>query len=70
MATQAELAQALHTTSDQLDKAKTEILQRVQELTDAVNNSGQTTPEVDAALERLRTSTQGLDDVVPDVQNV
>lgn len=70
MATQAELATALNNASDQLEKVKTEILQKLQELTDAVNNAGQTTPEVDQALERLRASTQGLDDVVPDPQNI
>jgi hypothetical protein len=69
MATQAQLAQALTTVADRLDKAKAEILTTIQELRDAVANTEGTTPEVDALVERLAGQAQGLDDIRPDPEN-
>lgn len=63
---QAELAQALTDAADQAAKAKGEILEKIQDLEDAVGNAGTVTPEVEAALAALRGQVQGLDDVVPD----
>lgn len=64
--TQAELADHLTKVDDQLDKATAEILASVQALKDALAAAGNTTPEVDAALARLDTSAQTLDDINPD----
>jgi len=66
MATQAELAAHLGKIGDQLDKAQAEIVAAIQALKDAIANAGNTTPEIDAALARLDTSAQGLDDINPD----
>jgi hypothetical protein len=59
MPSQTELAQALNSVSDQLTKA-------VNEITVAVGNSGNTSPEVDAALTRLQGISQSLDDLNAD----
>jgi uncharacterized coiled-coil protein SlyX len=66
MTTQAELAQALSTVSDQLEKASTELSTEIQTLTDAVANAGATSPEVDASVARLQALAQRLDDMNPD----
>jgi len=57
--TQAELAQALSNVSDQIQKG-------IDEVKAAVAASGNTTPEVDAALTRLQGFAQTLDDLNPD----
>ena len=62
----AELLQGIADLKAQADKAKGEILGKIQALEDAVANAGTTSPEVDAAFAELRSSLQGLDDVVPD----
>jgi ABC-type transporter Mla subunit MlaD len=62
---QAELAAHLTAVDDQLDKATAEILAAIQALKDALANV-QTTPEVDAAVARLDTAAQTLDDINPD----
>jgi len=63
---QAELAQALTDLKTQADKAKQEIVNKVADLEDAINNAGSTSPDVDAALAALKSSVQGLDDLNPD----
>jgi seryl-tRNA synthetase len=67
MASQAEEAAKLQAFGDQLDKATAEILAAIQGLKDALAAAGNTTPEVDAATDRLATAAQALDDIVPDV---
>lgn len=66
MTTVTELAGLLTTISDQLVKAKTEILDKITKLEDLIN-AGTVPPEVEAALENLKVAAQTLDDVVPDV---
>lgn len=56
---QAELKNALTAIGDTLGKATDEIVL-------ALNNLGQTSPEVDAAVERLRAAAKALDDLNPD----
>ncbi len=56
---QAELAQALTDVSTQIQKGIDEVLA-------AVQNAGNVTPEVQAALDSLRTKVQTLDDINPD----
>lgn len=60
---QTELAQALTDLAAQSDKAKAEIVAKIDELEAAIANAGSTTPEVDAALAALKNSVQGLDDL-------
>lgn len=59
MATQDQEAAALNAVSDQLTKA-------MGELTTALGNLGQTSPEVDAATAKLQAAAQALDDLEPD----
>lgn len=63
---QAELAKSLEDLKAQADKAKAEIVAKVQSLEDAIAAGGATSPEVDAALADLKGSVQGLDDLNPD----
>jgi hypothetical protein len=64
--TQAEELQLLRDLKAQNEKAKAEILAKIQALEDAIANGGATTPEIDAALADLKTSIQSTDDIVPD----
>lgn len=66
MATQKELAQALVDLKAQLSKVATEITTKIQSLQDALANAGNTTPEVDAALDEVKSAVQALDDLNPD----
>lgn len=59
MATQAEVAAQINAVSDQLTKATAEI-----EL--AIANSGNSSPDTDAALLKLKGLSQALDDINPD----
>ena len=59
MATQKEEADTLSAIADQLNKAITEI-------TAALANLGNTSPEVDAATDKLKAVAQALDDLNPD----
>jgi hypothetical protein len=63
---QTELAQALEDLKAQADKAKGEIVTKIQTLEDAIAAGGVTTPEVDAALADLKGSVQGIDDLNKD----
>lgn len=66
MATQAELARELRDIKTQNDKARAEILQKIEDLEAAVVAAGQVTPEVQEALDSLKASVQTDDDIVPD----
>lgn len=66
MATQAELAAQLTAIRDQLAKASGEIQARVAALEAAIVAAGNSTPEVDAALDSVRAIAQALDDLNPD----
>ena len=67
MASQAEEAAKLTALSEQLTKANDEIQKAIADLKTALDNAGQTSPEVDAATEALTAKAQALDDIVPDV---
>ncbi len=59
MATQQEEADALNAVADQLKKATDEIVAALAKL-------NITSPEVDAATDRLKAASQALDDLNPD----
>lgn len=61
---QTQLAADLTALQAQTEKAKTEVLAKIADLEIAITNAGNTTPEVDAALAALKTSVQGVDDIV------
>ena len=70
MATQAELATALTTVTDEITKIGTEtqsLHAKIDDLTAALAAAGATTPEVDAALAALQAQAKAVDDLVPDV---
>ncbi len=62
MATQAQLAATLQTLTEQANHIRDEVIAKIAALEAAI---GQTTPEVEAALEALRSAVQGADDVIP-----
>lgn len=69
MSNQAQLAAALTAIAAQVAKIGTEtegLKAKVQELQDALNNAGNNTPEVEAALQALLAQVQKVDDLVPD----
>lgn len=66
MATQAEHAAELRAIKEQNDKARAEVVAKIQRLEDAIANGGTTTPEVDQALAELKASVQTDDDLNPD----
>ena len=69
MSNQAQTLAILTAASATLTKIGEETkatLQKVQDLQDALNNAGNNTPEVDAALTALTTQLQVVDDLVPD----
>ena len=63
----AEVAKELTDFKAQVDKSNAEISAKIIALEEAVNNSGEATPEVVAAMEALKASIQKTDDIVPDV---
>lgn len=70
---QAELAQALADVSSELGGVSDQLQKGIDEVVAAVGNTGNTSPEVDAALSKLqdlasalKTKTQALDDLNPD----
>lgn len=67
MATNAEFAAAIVVVKEQLVKAAAEINSRIAALEEAINNAGNSTPEMDAALADLKLVAQALDDINPDV---
>jgi hypothetical protein len=66
MATQAEVEAQLNGIADQLDKSKTELTAEIGTLEAEIAAGGGSTPGVDAAIARLKTLAQGLDDLNPD----
>ena len=70
---QAQLAAALGTVASSLTAVGQQLDKATQEIVTAVQNAGNTSPEVDAALEQLTAvstalsaAAQGLDDLNPD----
>lgn len=63
---QAGLAQALTDAAAQAAKSHDEIVAKLATLEAAVIAAGDTTPEVNAALDALKAQVQGLDDLNPD----
>lgn len=59
----AELTTKLTEAGDKLEKAKAEILAEIEK----IQSGGALTPEAQAAVERLQSIAQALDDIVPDV---
>lgn len=72
MATQQELADQLTAVTAAVAKIGTEtqtLLARIADLEAAVVAAGNTTPEVDAALDALRAQVAVVDELVPDAQS-
>lgn len=66
---QDELAQSLSDTAAKVEKIGTEtrtLLTKIDELTTAVTESGDVSPEVQAALETLQAQVETVDQLVPD----
>lgn len=63
---QQQLAAELAALKAQSEKSKTEIINKIDTLEDAIVNAGQVSPEVQEALANLKTAVQGVDDIVPD----
>lgn len=69
MATNEELVTGLNDLTTQITKISAEThatLQKVADLEIALANSGNVSPEVDAAFQALKTSVQSVDDLIPD----
>lgn len=66
MATQQELADQLTSLTAQLTKVRTEVLTKISDLEAAIANAGQVSPEVQTALDALKTEVQAIDDINPD----
>jgi hypothetical protein len=66
MTTQAELAQQILAVRDQLQKVHTEVTGKIAELEAAVLAAGNVSPEVEAALQAVRSALQPIDDLIPD----
>jgi ABC-type transporter Mla subunit MlaD len=67
MTTQAELAADLQALAAQTNKAKAEIVAKLDDLAQALANAGNASPEVLSAFDALKGAVQGVDDIVPDV---
>lgn len=63
---QAETAQELRDIKAQNEKARVEILEKIKALEEALAAAGNTSEEVDAAVQDLKASVQADDDIVPD----
>lgn len=64
--TQEEAAAQLSALSDQLTKAKGEIVAKIQALTDAAAAADNVDPALQTAIDNLAPIAQQLDDIVPD----
>lgn len=60
------VSEALAGVSDQLAKAKTEIVGRITDLETQLANGGPLSPEDQAAIDAVKSAAQALDDVIPD----
>lgn len=70
MATQAEHLQGLKDITAQLNKISAEStanLEKLAALEQAIQDAGNTSPEIDAAMDDLRSGMQALDDKTPDL---
>jgi seryl-tRNA synthetase len=67
--TQSETAAELRAIKDQNEKARVEILAKIKALEDALATAGNTSDEVDAAVQDLKASVQTDDDMNPDAPN-
>lgn len=66
MVTQQEVAQQLVALKEQLTKIGAEITAKLAELEEAIENAGEASPEVEAALAALNIAVQGVDNLIPD----
>ena len=66
MATQAELQASLDSLATQLDKVSVELNAEIANLTQAVQDAGNTTPEIDASLAKIQSVVDALDALNPD----
>jgi len=62
----SEIPAFVSSVKDELLKAKTEILDKIQDLENATQDA-ELSPEATTALNDLKSAAQGLDDIVPDV---
>jgi hypothetical protein len=65
----SEIPAFVSSVKDELLKAKTEILDKIQDLENATQDA-ELSPEATAALNDLKSAAQALDDVVPDAPSV
>lgn len=65
---QSEVAQELRDIKAQNEKARTEIVQKIADLEAAIVAAGNSTPEVDTALEELKVSVHADDEMHPDAE--
>lgn len=63
---QQELALALSGLREQLLKSNEEVKTKLAALEQAVTDAGNVTPEVQEALDALKSTVQSADDIVPD----
>jgi hypothetical protein len=63
---QAELAELLLGLKTQLEKVKTEVQTKLDELATLILNQNTINPEVEVALQALRSVVDGVDALVPD----
>lgn len=63
---QAEMTAAINAAADQLAKVKDEIQASTAQMTAAIEAAGQSTPQMDAALQRLQSLSADLDALNPD----
>lgn len=69
MATQQEQTVKLNEATERLKKVQTEtrtLLDKIKELTDALANQSNVTPELQAAVDAITTQVQVVDELVPD----
>jgi ABC-type transporter Mla subunit MlaD len=65
MASQTEHAEELRGVKRDLDEAFTELTDRIATLEQAIQNAGNTTPEVDEAMAAVKAQAEALKNVVP-----
>lgn len=66
MTTRAENAENARALAAQVNKAKGEILAKIEKLEAAQQASGNLTAEEESAMSELKTAVQGVDDIEPD----
>src|SRR6188768_2871869 len=63
---QKDFALQLTALKEQLAKAKTEIIDKITALGDALDAADDVSPDVQTAFDELKAVVQGVDDIVPD----